>query len=365
MNCQEYLLMNKNTPVLSFSLSKNEFEELCLQERQWFAAYRPIGYKSLEGFLERRKAPKHREHIQRLLEQYGCDDLEGFLNVTHAVSLNDSFWVKKADCDLSWENVSLYQNEFDRLISEAAFDGSAGSSEMSTTSPEFGTDGNYAKCWIRESDGIYLYKAGSRLYEVEPLSEFLASQLAAVICPSYVKYDLDFYRGKLVSKCELFTSEADGLAKAASVFPNERTIPVMLNYFAQLGSEDDFRRMCILDALILNPDRHYGNFGILFDTETMEPIRMCPVFDNNRSLFPDLDQDQLEHPDWYIQKCKPMLGKDFLITARNLLTPEIAADLKNLEGFQFAQHPRIDAPEERLRALSAIVNRQIKAILAP
>ena len=70
--------MNKNTPVLSFSLSKNEFEELSLQEQQWFVAYRPIGYKSLEGFLERRKAPKHREHIQHLLERYGCDDLEGF-----------------------------------------------------------------------------------------------------------------------------------------------------------------------------------------------------------------------------------------------------------------------------------------------
>lgn len=365
MNCQEYLLMNKNTPVLSFSLSKNEFEELSLQEQQWFVVYRPIGYKSLEGFLERRKAPKHREHIQRLLERYGCDDLEGFLNVTHAVSLNDTFWVKKAGSDLSWQNVSLYQNEFDQLISEAAFDGSATSSELSTTSPEFGTDGNYAKCWIREPDGIYLYKTGSRQYEVEPLSEFLATQLAAVICPSYVKYDLDFYRGKLISKCELFTSEAVGLAKAAEVVTNERTIPAMLSYFAVLGSEDDFRRMCILDALILNPDRHLGNFGILFDTGTMVPIRMCPVFDNNRSLFPDLDQGQLEHPDWYIQKCKPMLGKDFLVTARNLLTPEIAADLKNLEGFQFAQHPRIGAPEERLRALSTIVNNQINAILAP
>ena len=365
MKCQEYLLMNKNTPVLSFSLSKNEYEELSVQERQWFATYRPIGYKSLEGFLERRKAPKHREHIQRLLERYGCDDLEGFLNVTHAVSLNDTFWVKKADSDLPWEKVSLYQNEFDQLISEAAFDGSTSSRELSTTSPEFGTDGSYAKCWIREPDGIYLYKTGSRQYEVEPLSEFLASQLAAVICPNYVKYDLDFYRGKLVSKCELFTSETIGLAKAAGVFPGERTIPAMLNYFAELGSDDNFRRMCILDALILNPDRHYGNFGILFDTETMAPIRLCPVFDNNRSLFPDLDQDQLEHPDWYIGKCKPMLGKDFLVTARNLLTSEIAADLKNLQGFQFSQHPRIHAPEERLCALSSIVNNQIKAILAP
>lgn len=90
---------------------------------------------------------------------------------------------------------------------------------------------------------------------------------------------------------------------------------------------------------------------------------MCPVFDNNRSLFPDLDQEQLENPDWYLQKCKPMIGKDFLVTARGLLTPEIQADLKNLLGFQFVQHQHISVPQERLDALSKIVTKQIKAIL--
>lgn len=101
----------------------------------------------------------------------------------------------------------------------------------------------------------------------------------------------------------------------------------MLDYFEKLGSGDAFRRMCILDALTFNPDRHYGNFGVLFNTDTMELISMCPVFDNNRSLFPDLDQEQLDNPDWYLQKCKPMLGKDFLVTARGLLTPQIRFDL--------------------------------------
>ena len=208
----EYVLMNKDIPVLSFLCERNEFEEPTFQELVWYVSYRPIGYKSLPGFLERRKAPKHREHIQRLLERYGCDDLEGFLNVTHALSLNDTFWVKRQDSNLQWNQVSLYQNEFDQLISEAAFDGSANSSELSTTSPEFGTDGNYAKCWIREDEDIFLYKTGSSRYEVEPLSEFLASQLASILCPDYVDYDLGFYRGRLISKCRLFTSERFGLA---------------------------------------------------------------------------------------------------------------------------------------------------------
>ena len=359
----EYLLMNKNTIVLSFLCVRNEFDEPEFKELQWHVGYRPLGFKSLTGFLERRKAPKHRKHIQRILEQYGCDDLEGFINVTHAVSLNDTFWVKKAESNLRWEDVSLYQNEFNELISEAAFDGSTSSWGLSTTSPEFGTDGNYAKCWVREETGIYLYKTGSARFEVEPLSEFLATQLAEILCPRYAAYDLAFYRGKLISKCELFSTEDYGLAKAAAIFGEEKTIPSLLRYFDELGSGDEFRRMCVLDALIYNPDRHYGNFGVMFDTDTMEPLTMCPVFDNNRSLFPELDQDQLDHPDWYLERCKPKLGKDFVITARGILTPEIRSDLKNLQGFHFVQHNRIDAPQERLDALSNIVNRQIKKIL--
>lgn len=100
---------------------------------------------------------------------FGCDDLEGFIIVTYAVSLNDTFWVKRADNDFKWQQVSLYRNEFDQLISEAAFDGSVVSSALSTASPEFGADGNYAKCWVREDGNIFFYKTG---YEVEPMSEF-------------------------------------------------------------------------------------------------------------------------------------------------------------------------------------------------
>lgn len=360
----EYLLLNQDTPVLLFRCTRNEFDEPEFQEISWLAELRPIGYHNLTAFLEHRKAPKHRRHIQELLTRYGCDDLEGFLQVTHALSLNDTFWVKEADSPLRWEQVSLYRNEFDQLISEAAFDGTFSHSDFSSTSPEFGTDGYYAKCWIREGADIYLYKSGSALYEIEPLSEFLAAQLATVLCPGAVPYDLDFHHSKLISKCPLFTSEQLGLAKASAVFSGqERTIPALLDYFRSLGSEDAFRRMCILDALIFNPDRHYGNFGVVYDTSTMEILRMAPVFDNNRSLFPELDEEQLAHPEWYLKKCRPRLGTDFIRNAQGLLTPELRAELKNLQGFRFQQHPCIEAPQERLDLLSNLVQRQLENIL--
>lgn len=105
------------------------------------------------------------------------------------------------------------------------------------------------------------------------------------------------------------------------------------NEFNELISEDAFRRMCVLDELIFNPDRHYGNFGVLFDTGTMQPHGMAPVFDNNLSLFPQLDEEKLRQPEWYLEKCRPRLGRDFVLNAKGLLTPELRAELTNLRGF--------------------------------
>ena len=57
---------------------------------------RPIGLQSLAAWLEKRRAPKRRKHMEQLLEQYGCVGLEGFLRVTHALSAASSKVRKKA-----------------------------------------------------------------------------------------------------------------------------------------------------------------------------------------------------------------------------------------------------------------------------
>lgn len=359
----EYILMNRTVPMLRFFCERNAFDEPEFAEIGWLTELRPIGYGSLNDFLARRQAPKHRRHIKELLERCGCDDLEGFLRVTHALSLNDTFWVRDADSDLAWNHVSLYANEFDQLVSEAAFDGVISETDLSSTSPEFGTDGCYAKCWVRDADGIWLCKSGSGLHRIEPVSEYLVSQLAAQVCKNYVNYDLAVYHDKLVSKCALFTTEATGLAKASAVFSGEQTMPRLLEACRTLGCDDDFRRMCVLDALILNPDRHYGNFGFLFNNRTMQIVGMAPVYDNNRALFPELDEDALAAPDWYIDHCRPKLGRDFIITARALMTDAIRADLEKLSGFRFANHSQHPISDNRLELLSALVRRQTSLIL--
>ena len=90
---------------------------------------------------------------------------------------------------------------------------------------------------------------------------------------------------------------------------------------------------------------------------------MAPVFDNNRSLLFDLDDDQLKNTEWCIRHCSPRLGVDFVATARGLMTDAIRSDLGNLRDFRFEQHPNIPAPQDRLDHLTEIVQQQLRDIL--
>lgn len=358
-----YQLMNKDDIILEFSCERDEFDEPVFSEDSWLSDIKPIGFTEISSFLERRKAPKHREHIQELLIKYGCNDIEGFIKVTHAASLNDTFWVRESDSSVVWNDISLFRNDFNELISIAAFEGIIPDEDISSTSPEFTTNGAYAKCWVREEGAIFLYKTGSALYEIEPLSEFLATQLSTKLCVSPVSYDLDFFNEKLISKCALFTDEKLGFVPMSRLFKQKIPVNELLDYFEKIGSGEDFRRMCVLDALIFNPDRHFGNFGVLFNNDTMDILKMAPVFDNNRSLFYSVDENCMRNLSYYVRNAVPRLGTDFNITASQLLTPSIRSDLKNLSGFKFEQHPEIEASQQRLDNLSRLVNSQIDLVL--
>lgn len=90
---------------------------------------------------------------------------------------------------------------------------------------------------------------------------------------------------------------------------------------------------------------------------------MAPAFDNNKSLLPELDNDQLVTPNGISPGARPRIGRDFILTARGLLTEEIRADLERLRDFTFQQHPKIQAEQVRLDALSGIVQKRIRQIL--
>lgn len=179
-----------------------------------------------------------------MLQESGCATLQGYLDITHALLLIDTYWVKPIGSLLKWKDVSLYTHEFNEVIAKTAFEGGSHGRNLSTTSPEYGTDGSFAKCWVREDGQIRMLKRGSsgaRNTGLEPYSEYYAAQIAEYFHVPYVKYELRSRSGCVHSVCDIFTSEKYGYLPYNAI-SNGDTIRSVLRVCAQYGFES---RACL------------------------------------------------------------------------------------------------------------------------
>ena len=150
-----YLLMNKDVIVANLGKRNNKWV-LSHQNSEF-----PIGKFEINDWIEDRKAYKHNHHLKQLMKDCGCDTAEGFIRITHAASINDSFWIKEENETATWNDISFYKNNFNDTVSRLAFEGlGLYGIQMSSTSPELTTDGSFRKCWKKENGDIYLYKRG-------------------------------------------------------------------------------------------------------------------------------------------------------------------------------------------------------------
>lgn len=361
----EYYLMNKDIKLMKFRIDGEGVMEQCSIIEQ--CANLPEWFPDIDVWISKRSAAKHRKHVQSILDMMGGRTLSGFIGLTHCLSLNDTLWIKSELENISWDNVSLYSNDFDEVVSKLSFDGNGLCGiKFSTTSPELTTDGAFDKCWIKE-DNIYLIKAGSTGASNagrEPYSEVLSSQIYNRLCIDSVRYSHAHYDGRVVSKCKLFTSEEYGY-KSMAVFdiitPN---VSRLLNELAKFGGEDNFRRMIVADAVCINQDRHFGNFGFLVNNETFERVAMAPVFDFNLAMFPYADwYEGFPDMDKWIRERGPQIGTDYYETAEALMTPAIRSDLINLKDLVLDIEIDDKFDKKRLAIVNEFKNVQIDRLL--
>ena len=60
--------------------------------------------------------------------------------------------------------------------------------------------------------------------------------------------------------------------------------------------------MIVVDYIIANEDRHFNNFGLLRNAETLEWIGVAPIYDSGTSLWFNRSEDQIKNAEI---KCKP------------------------------------------------------------
>lgn len=266
-----------------------------------------------DSWLSSRTPPKHRANIHKVLVQVGALSTRGILSISLGLSLIDTFWVT-TNPQQNWNSVSLFRNAFNDLIAAVAFAGVSVGDIAKTTSPEFGTDGMLAKCWRRHmlegTDGIWLYKTGTypemedlaglklrgaenlgvlepwdKMPQVglEPYAEVAAHQVLNALGWIHVPYTLSEFKGRTVSICPIMTSESQMFMNMSTfrMWKHSDVRPLA----EQLNFERELAQMYIFDFLMLNVDRHAGNYGVILNADTLDFQWFAPLFDHGNSLL--------------------------------------------------------------------------------
>lgn len=324
-------------------------------------------------WLKHRTIPKNRAYVHNFLSKCGLNLNRpmNIIKVSKGLSLNDCYWVTEEGFDGSFDKFNLYDNRFSQILALIAFTGYGSSVRSSLAScPEFTTNGMLPKCWRRENGTIRLYKGGTSGFSntgKEPYSEYYAYRIAKAMGINAVPYNLSKWKGELCSTCELFTSKEISFLPVGRIVTSGG-IDAVRGYYEKLGPDyvkalDD---MLILDAVIFNTDRHFGNFGFLVDNETNRIVAPAPLFDHGNSLFNFAGNDDLTSDKAlsdYAETLLPCVYDDYVGTAKQVLTPEHKDALRHLLTFRFKKHPRYNLPDVRLRLIEKQIQRRAKELL--
>lgn len=324
-------------------------------------------------WLKKRIVPKNRAYVHSFLSKCSLNLSRPMriIDVSKGLSLNDCYWVVEDGFQGTFDKYNLYDNRFSNILALIAFTGYGSSVRTSlASSPEFTTNGMLPKCWRRVKGKVQLYKGGTfgaSNTGNEPYSEYYAYQIAEILGIDAVKYGLSMWKSELCSTCELFTSKEYSFIPVGKIITTGG-MKAVEEYYLKLGDKyiDALHDMFVLDALICNTDRHFGDFGFLVDNETNTIIAPAPLFDHGNSLFNFAGKDVFESEEnlsEYADTLLPCVYDDFICTAKDVLTRKHREGFRRLLNFKFKRHVRYNLSDERLKLIEKEIHKRTACLL--
>ena len=241
-----------------------------------------------------RVLPPNRKYAKEILSSIGAgqantDRERALISLAyHGLTLTDVYWVKGYREQITYDEINLFDHSLSDAFVEVSLRGKALTAQNARmiaagdTAGDVTTGGAAPKAWVRRNGTFYLLKDGD---EKEVEAELLASRIARCFEAEQVLYEPFLYDGQKVSCSQLMTS------KERSIVPMEHVEIYAANHDTDLHSlvrQVDLRGYCmmnIIDYLVGNTDRHWGNWGFLMDNKTNRPLRLFPLMDFNKAFL--------------------------------------------------------------------------------
>lgn len=281
----------------------------------------PFGARDGSGSLTRgklntwwqdRAIPVTRDGYETLRMRLGDVSALDLLERSHGLSLSDQYWMERSDEGLSWEDINFFDNPFDDelgLITLGESSDSDGAAAFKR-SPNSSLGGNLKKAWVADGSRRLLLKAGSAPFFQEPYGEVIATELFSRLLSSdeYVPYSLVERESGTLSSCPCMVSRDECFVPAWELINSVKHRGDTSNWqhlvrrYEGLGLLDAklaLTKMFACDFILANKDRHWNNFGVIFDADTMRAKRVAPIFDTGSCLWFDCGSLELPIDFWY------------------------------------------------------------------
>ena len=203
----------------------------------------------------------------------------------HCLCLTDVYWVRTLNEPVTFAKINLYDNNLENALVDVSLLGkqiTLQNKELEKgIEKDLSTNGCFPKAWIRNNNQFQLLKGGD-ISVVK--NEILASKICQCFRCSQVIYKESTYKGMPVSVSNIFTDKRYSIVSKESfdIYAVNPDIDPM-EYILSLDTYS-YYMMNILDYLVGNTDRHWGNWGFLLDNNINEPISLHPLMDFNQAF---------------------------------------------------------------------------------
>ena len=154
---ETYFLMNKNDLLLVFyKISAGSGYIFNIDEASIRSI--PPSFRDINSFLSSRTIIANRDSIEKILSEIGLRERFDLALANYGISMNDTLWIKRADDNMTWDVINPYNKE--RVFDLAWFCSDKAKNNLHVGRPEYSTDGNFPKCWVKQNGIDKLIKCG-------------------------------------------------------------------------------------------------------------------------------------------------------------------------------------------------------------
>lgn len=374
------LIMCGNHPVLTFEYdpvsghvrSLGEILDLNHLPLEFTSHGKPVlCAERIDEWWSLRAIPSTRDGIRRVLESLGMESTVELLDQTYGLSLSDQYWVKQEDDPVTWKDVNFFDNPFDESLGKLILTSYSSSRDIDFNAPDVSTGGDLPKRWtIDKSTGRRLLIKSGRTGQ-EPMNEVITSKLCKRLGITAVSYSPARIDNRMACTCEDMLTSHEELVSAWQVLQSVKKVKGLnshdqwIHAATSFGADGQAVRdatddWLVVDYLMRNTDRHYNNFGLIRDTETLT-IRPAPIYDTGASLWNG--EFDVDGRDWATKPFYPESGTSSALQQLRLVEDWNRFDLAALsdwpdEAAYELSRMRVFAPE-RLDAIRTQLENRI------